>query len=85
MELISAAVNSAVEPLKAQLNASSDKEKGEKRSAVKLVMNMSDEEVADLDGKALDAMYAKCQTSFGLNGALRNQATNTQSVSEMPE
>ncbi|MHA0960423.1 DUF2213 domain-containing protein [Enterobacter cancerogenus] len=85
MELISAAVNSAVEPLKAQLNASSDKEKGEKRSAVKLAMNMSDEEVADLDGKALDAMYAKCQTSFGLNGAFRNQATNTQSVSEMPE
>ena len=84
MELISAAVNSAVEPLKAQLNASSDKEKGEKRAAVKLAMNMSDEEVADLDGKALDAMYAKCQTSFGLNGAFR-QATNTQSVSEMPE
>ncbi|MDM3469846.1 DUF2213 domain-containing protein [Citrobacter sp. Cb041] len=85
MELISAAVNSAVEPLKAQLNASSDKEKGEKRSAVKLAMNMSDEEIADLDGKALDAMYAKCHTSFGLNAAFRNQATNTQSVSEMPE
>lgn len=67
------------------LNANADKEKGEKRAAVKLAMNMSDEEVADLDGKALDAMYAKCQTSFGLNGAFRNQATNTQSVSEMPE
>lgn len=67
------------------LNANTDKEKGEKRAAVKLAMNMSDEEVADLDGKALDAMYAKCQTSFGLNGAFRNQATNTQSVSEMPE
>lgn len=66
------------------LNANADKEKGEKRTAVKLAMNMSDEEVADLDGKALDAMYAKCQTSFGLNGAFR-QATNTQSVSEMPE
>ncbi|MCU6521959.1 DUF2213 domain-containing protein [Klebsiella quasipneumoniae] len=66
------------------LNANTDKEKGEKRAAVKLAMNMSDEEVADLDGKALDAMYAKCQTSFGLNGAFR-QATNTQSVSEMPE
>lgn len=63
----------------------SDKEKADKRAAVKLAMNMSDEEVADLDGKALDAMYAKCQTSFGLNGAFRNQATNTQSVSEMPE
>lgn len=67
------------------LNANTDKEKGEKRAAVKLAMNMSDEEVADLDGKALDAMYAKCQTSFGLNGAFRHQATNTQSVSEMPE
>lgn len=67
------------------LNANADKEKGEKRAAVKLAMNMSDEEVADLDGKALDAMYAKCQTSFGLSGAFRHQATNTQSVSEMPE
>ncbi|HBU6577887.1 TPA: DUF2213 domain-containing protein [Klebsiella oxytoca] len=67
------------------LSANADKEKGEKRAAVKLAMNMSDEEVADLDGKALDAMYAKCQTSFGLNGAFRHQATNTQSVSEMPE
>ncbi|WP_049060705.1 DUF2213 domain-containing protein [Klebsiella aerogenes] len=66
------------------LNANADKEKGEKRAAVKLAMNMSDDEVADLDGKALDAMYAKCQTSFGLNGAFR-QANNTQSVSEMPE
>lgn len=71
--------------INSQLNANSDKEKGEKRAAVKLAMNMSDEEVADLDGKALDAMYAKCQTSFGLNGAFRHQATNTQSVSEMPE
>ncbi|MEZ3141789.1 DUF2213 domain-containing protein [Citrobacter braakii] len=67
------------------LNANANKEKGEKRAAVKLAMNMSDDEVADLDGKALDAMYAKCQTSIGLNGAFRHQATNTQSVSEMPE
>lgn len=74
-----------VTALNSQINANSDKDKGEKRAAVKLAMNMSDEEVADLDGKALDAMYAKCQTSFGLNGAFRHQATNTQSVSEMPE
>lgn len=74
-----------VTALNSQINANSDKEKGEKRAAVKLAMNMRDEEVADLDGKALDAMYAKCQTSFGLNAAFRNQATNTQSVSEMPE
>ncbi|HHR0994414.1 TPA: DUF2213 domain-containing protein [Klebsiella oxytoca] len=74
-----------VTALNSQINANYDKEKGEMRAAVKLAMNMSDEEVADLDGKALDAMYAKCQTSFGLNGAFRHQATNTQSVSEMPE
>ena len=74
-----------VTALNSQINANADKEKGEKRAAVKLAMNMSDEEVADLGGKALDAMYAKCQTSFGLNGTFRHQATNTQSVSEMPE
>ena len=66
------------------LTANSDKEKSEKRAAVKLAMNMSDEEVADLDGKALDGFYAKCQKSTGLNGAFRHTATN-QSVSEMPE
>lgn len=66
------------------LNANSDKEKAEKRAAVKLAMNMSDEEVADLDGKALDRLYANSQKSTGLNGAFR-QATNNQSVSEMPE
>ncbi|HCN98452.1 MAG TPA: DUF2213 domain-containing protein [Leclercia sp.] len=70
--------------VKSGLTVNADKEKGEKRAAVKLAMNMSDDEVADLDGKALDAMYAKCQTSIGLNGAYR-QATNNQSVSEMPE
>lgn len=73
-----------VTALNSQINANSDKEKGEKRAAVKLAMNMSDEEVADLDGKALDAMYAKCQTSFGLNGAFR-QVNNNDSFSEMPE
>ncbi|EPS1423218.1 DUF2213 domain-containing protein [Enterobacter hormaechei] len=66
------------------LTANSDKEKSEKRAAVKLAMNMSDEEVADLDGKALDGLYAKSQKSTGLNGAFRHTATN-QSVSEMPE
>lgn len=70
--------------VKSGLTVNADKEKGEKRAAVKLAMNMSDDEVADLDGKALDAMFAKCQTSIGLNGAFR-QATNNQSVSEMPE
>lgn len=66
------------------LNDNSDKEKGEKRAAVKLALNMSDEEVADLDGKALDRLYANSQKSTGLNGAFR-QVNSSESVSEMPE
>lgn len=66
------------------LSVNADKEKQTKRDTVKFAMNMSDEEVADLDGKALDRLYANCQTSTGLNGAFR-QANNNQSVSEMPE
>ncbi|MCG5044324.1 DUF2213 domain-containing protein [Enterobacteriaceae bacterium 155047] len=66
------------------LNANADKEKGEKRAAVKLALNMSDDEVADLDGKALDRLYANSQKSTGLNGAFR-QVNSSQSVSEMPE
>lgn len=73
-----------VTAINSQLNASFDKEKGEKRAAVKLAMNMSDEEVADLDGKALDRLYANSQKSTGLNGAFR-QVNSSQSVSEMPE
>ncbi|ADU69437.1 DUF2213 domain-containing protein [Pantoea sp. At-9b] len=72
--------------LKTQLNANSDKEKSEKRAAVKLALNMSDEEVADLDGKALDRLYANCQKSHGLNGGMRHQVNNNESFSdEMPE
>lgn len=70
--------------VKSGLAVNSDKEKAEKRAAVKLAQNMSDDEVADLDGKALDAMYARCQTSTGLSGAFR-QANNNESFSEMPE
>lgn len=70
--------------VKSGLTANSDKEKGEKRAAVKLALNMSDEEVADLDGKALDRLYANSQKSTGLNGALR-QVNSSESVSEMPE
>lgn len=66
------------------LAVNSDKEKAEKRAAVKLAMNMSDEEVADLDGKALDRLYANSQKSTGLNGTFR-QVNSSQSVSEMPE
>lgn len=61
-----------------------DKEKGEKRAAVKAKFGLDDLAVNALDGAALDGLFAQCQTSTGLNGAFR-QATNTQSVSEMPE
>lgn len=66
------------------LTANSDKEKSEKRAAVKAKFQLDDLAVNALDGAALDGLYAQCQTSTGLNGAFR-QATNTQSVSEMPE
>ncbi|HEE0040096.1 TPA: DUF2213 domain-containing protein [Citrobacter freundii] len=70
--------------VKSGLVVNSDKEKADKRNAVKLAMNMSDEEVADLDGKALDRLYANSQKSTGLNGAFR-QVNSSESVSEMPE
>lgn len=70
--------------VKSGLTVNSDKEKADKRNAVKLAMNMSDEEVADLDGKALDRLYANSQKSTGLNGAFR-QVNSSESVSEMPE
>ena len=73
-----------VTALNSQINANSDKAKGEMRAAVKLAMNMSDEEVADLDGKALDRLYANSQKSTGLSGAFR-QVNSSESVSEMPE
>ena len=70
--------------VKSGLAVNSNKEKADKRNAVKLAMNMSDEEVADLDGKALDRLYANSQKSTGLNGAFR-QVNSSESVSEMPE
>lgn len=66
------------------LTANADKEKVEKRQAVKLALNMSDEEVADLDGKALDRLYANSQKSFGLSGVFR-QNNEAESISTMPE
>lgn len=66
------------------LAVNADKEKGEKRAAVKTKFGLDDLAVNALDGAALDGLFAQCQTSTGLNGAFR-QATNNQSVSEMPE
>lgn len=70
--------------VKSGLAANSDKEKGEKRAVVKAKFGLDDLAVNALDGAALDGLFAQCQTSTGLNGAFR-QATNNQSVSEMPE
>ncbi|MBS0967697.1 DUF2213 domain-containing protein [Nissabacter archeti] len=66
------------------LNANADKEKGEKRTAVKAKFGLDDVAVNALDGAALDGLYAQCQSSTGLNGAFR-QVNSTQSLSEMPE
>lgn len=61
-----------------------DKEKVEKRAAVKAKFQLDDLAVNALDGAALDGLYAQCQSSVGLNGGIRHQAIN-QSLSEMPE
>ena len=66
------------------LTANSDKEKGEKRAAVKAKFGLDDLAVNTLDGAALDGLFAQCQTSTGLNGAFR-QVNNNDSFSEMPE
>ncbi|MEI9694565.1 DUF2213 domain-containing protein [Atlantibacter hermannii] len=66
------------------LAVNADKEKGDKRAAVKAKFGLDDLAVNALDGAALDGLYAQCHTSTGLNGAFRHTATN-QSVSEMPE
>ncbi len=62
----------------------SDKEKSEKRAAVKAKFQLDDLAVNALDGAALDGFYAQCQSTTGLNGGLR-QVNNTNSFSEMPE
>lgn len=61
-----------------------DKEKGEKRAAVKARFQLDDLAVNALDGAALDGLYAQCQSSIGLNGA-RHQSTTNNSFSDMPE
>lgn len=70
--------------VKSGLTANSDKEKGEKRAAVKAKFGLDDLAVNALDGAALDGLFAQCQTSTGLNGAFR-QVNSNDSFSEMPE
>ncbi|MBW5843415.1 DUF2213 domain-containing protein [Yersinia kristensenii] len=66
------------------LSVNSDKEKTEKRSAVKAKFGLEDIAVNALDGAALDGLFAQCATSTGLNSSFR-QTNSSQSVSEMPE
>ncbi|EOZ1473881.1 DUF2213 domain-containing protein [Enterobacter asburiae] len=73
-----------VTALNSQINANAETEKGNMRAAVKAKFGMTDVAVNALDGEPLKELFAQCQTSTGLNGAFR-QATNNQSVSEMPE
>ncbi|MDH0313117.1 DUF2213 domain-containing protein [Klebsiella pasteurii] len=70
--------------VKSGLAVNSDKEKGEKRAAVKAKFGLDDLAVNTLDGAALDGLFARCQISTGLNGAFR-QVNNNDSFSEMPE
>ncbi|MFI2852665.1 DUF2213 domain-containing protein [Klebsiella aerogenes] len=70
--------------LNSQINANSESEKASMRAAVKAKFGMTDIAVNALDGEPLSELFAKCQTSTGLNGTFL-QATNNQSVSEMPE
>lgn len=73
-----------VTALNSQINANAEGEKSNMRAAVKAKFGMTDLAVNALDGEPLKELFAQCQTSTGLNGAFR-QATNNQSVSEMPE
>ncbi|HIC1429894.1 TPA: DUF2213 domain-containing protein [Klebsiella pneumoniae] len=78
------ALTDQVLALNSKINANSESEKSNMRSAIKAKFGMTDIAVNALDGEPLKELFAQCQTSTGLNGAFR-QATNTQSVSEMPE
>lgn len=81
---ITAAVNAAIAPLQAQLNANADKEVNAMREAVKAKFGMSDIAVNALSGDPLKELYAQCNVSHSLNGSFQ-QANSSQSVSDMPE
>ncbi|MFP1879783.1 DUF2213 domain-containing protein [Lonsdalea quercina] len=69
--------------VKSGLTANADKEKGEKRAAVKAKFGLDDVAVNALDGAALDGLFAQCPTATGLSGAFNH--SNDQSISDMPE
>lgn len=66
------------------LAVNADKERGEKRTAVKAKFGLDDVAVNALDGAALDGLYAQCQTTTGLDGSFR-QVNSDKTLSEMPE
>lgn len=78
------ALTEQVTALNSQINANADKDKSDKRAAVKAKFGLDDVTVNALDGAALDGFYAQCPQSTGLNGAFR-QVNSSQSFSEMPE
>ncbi|CDG19993.1 conserved protein of unknown function [Xenorhabdus poinarii G6] len=65
------------------LTANADKEKADKRAAVKAKFWLDDTAVNALDGAALDGFYAQCHTSTGLNSSFTNN--NSESFTSMPE
>ncbi|WP_330983621.1 MULTISPECIES: DUF2213 domain-containing protein [Enterobacterales] len=67
LEMITNAVNTAVEPLKTQLATNADKDASIKRAAVKQKFELDDLAVNEMQGALLDSMYAKCQTTTGLH------------------
>lgn len=90
-DAITAAVTKAVGPLneklanlETQLSANADKEKSDKRAAVKAKFSLDDVAVNALDGAALDGLYAQCQTSSPINPAFNFNSADT-SISDMPE
>ena len=90
-DAITAAVTKAVGPLneklanlETQLSANADKEKSDKRAAVKAKFSLDDVAVNSLDGAALDGLYAQCQTSSPINPAFNFNSADT-SISDLPE
>ncbi|MGJ0626042.1 DUF2213 domain-containing protein [Xenorhabdus bovienii] len=90
-DAITTAINAAMKPLtdkittlESQLTANADKEKSDKRAAVKAKFGLDDTAVNALDGAALDGFYAQCQTSAGLNSSFTNN-NSSESFTSMPE
>ncbi|MBC8946955.1 DUF2213 domain-containing protein [Xenorhabdus indica] len=72
-----------IKGLKSVLTANADKEKADKRAAVKAKFGLDDMAVNTLEGAALDGLYAQCQSSIGLNSAFTH--TPSESFTSMPE